>query len=130
MVGTGKPLDGKNLMQQKSIIKNYFRAFYEEFKDEWIDRKNYMITQSQGIQIICELFHNVHQRCISYENGNLTVEAFRKQINKLKDITIDLPTGQNVKFTWSKSIISPFTSGKAMQALVKSILRSYPPYYE
>jgi len=130
IVGTGKPLDGKNPMQQTSIVKNYFRAFSQEFNKEWIDRENYMITQSQGIQIICALFRNVHQRCIMYENGILDIESFRRQINKLKEVTIDLPTGQNLKITWLKNIFSPLTSGRSMQIVIRTILKNYPPYDE
>lgn len=130
MVGTGAPLNGQKMLKQKSVIKNYFKAFSEEFSNEWTHRTNYILTKAQGIQLMCQLFPNVHQRCILYEKKELTVKAFRNQISKLKERTITLPTGDISQIDWSKERFAPFTSGKAMQMLKIELLKALPPYEE
>jgi len=128
IVGTGKPLDGKRELEQRTIIKNYFEAFKEEYPTEWDDQKNYVLTKAQGIELICALFPNVHQRCLLYEKKELIVDAFRSQISKLKQKKITLPDGSPASMTWSKETFSPFTSGKAMKWLKNELLKALPPY--
>ena len=129
-MGTGKPLDGKRQLEQKTILKSYFKAFSEEFPKEWTDRKNFVLTKAQGIQLICSLFPNIHQRCLLYEKKELTVDAFRRQIDRLKQKKITLPDGRPTSINWSKKDFSPFTSGKAMKWLKRELLKALPPYEE
>lgn len=130
ILGTGKPLDGKRELEQKTILKSYFKAFSEEYQKEWSDRKNFALTKAQGIELICTLFPNVHQRCLLYEKRELTVDAIRRQIGKLKEKRITLPDGRPAPITWSRDDFSPFTSGKAMKWLKKELLNALPPYEE
>ena len=130
MVGTGAPLNGQKMLRQKSVIKNYFKAFSEEFADEWADRDKYVLTKAQGIQLMCELFPNIHQRCILYEKKELTVQAFRNQVSKLRGRKIKLPTGDISNIDWSRERFAPFTSGKTMKMLKTELLKALPPYEE
>jgi len=130
IVGTGKPLAGKSRLEQRTILKNYFKAFSEVFDKEWNDRKNYVLTKAQGIELMCELFPNVHQRCLLYEGKSLTVNAFKRQIEKLKERKITLPTKAVVPLNWLRDNFAPFTSGKAMKLLKKELQKALPPYEE
>jgi DGQHR domain-containing protein len=128
IVGTGKVLDGKSVLEQKTILKNYFKAFKEIFEDQWKDRKQFVLTKAQGIELMCSLFPNIHQRCLLYQGKSLTVDAFKNEITKLKERKITLPTNVTVRVNWSRENFAPFTSGKAMKWLRKELLKALPPY--
>ena len=128
IVGTGKPLDGKIAIEQRTILKTYFKAFSEVFDKAWKDRRNYVLTKAQGIEFMCALFPNVHQRCLLYEEGSLNIDAFKKQIKKLKERKITLPTNDVVPVNWSKDKFAPFTSGKAMKWIKRELQKALPPY--
>lgn len=127
LVKPGGSLQGKSKMAVKTILKNYFKAFKEEFAKEWDDRKNYVLTKSMGIYLMCALFGNVYRRCDLYEGRSIETSAFRRQLQKLKNAKVSITSEVKLDFDWSSEKFGTYTSGKGLDFVRTELLRNVPP---
>ena len=85
-----KLVDAKNNMTEKNykIIKNYFTAWSNVFKNVWFVRNN-TLTKSAAFRFICYLFSYVQEvlELISSDKGkkDFRIAAFEKVVIEIKD---------------------------------------------
>jgi len=94
-----------DIKQQVLILKNYFSAAKNIFKDEWGTNK-YILTKTLGFNALMYLFPKLHNECLC-EQDILGNKTFEKYFDKLK----------KKKFTFSSSEWGAFGGKKGAKAL-------------
>ena len=118
-MGKGGILSKKTAAQQAAVFKAYLRAVQELFPSAW-GSKTHVLTIGMGLEIVLSVFKDVVMLCHAHEGGQLTVEAFKNQLQPMVGARITL-LGQPTPLDWTSSIFSNLSSRQAKAEIKKEL---------
>jgi DGQHR domain-containing protein len=117
--GKGGILSEMTSAQQAKIFKSFLRALAESFPNAW-GSKEHVLTKAMGLEIVLSVFNNVVLRCQSFEGGQLTEEAFKRQLSPIVGAQI-LLLGHETPLDWSSVVFSKLSNKPAKAEIKKEM---------
>lgn len=126
-LSNGGVLYSKTSGQQITIFTSYFSAFKEVYNDAWSNQEDFMLTKTQGFELMCGIFRELKSRCDLFEGQQYTKEAFKKQLNATivgKLISLKLRDNQNISIPldWKSSNFGNFSTRQWMVEIRKEVI--------
>jgi hypothetical protein len=115
---SGGVLAGKTPAQQAVIFKEYFKGVQQVWPEAWGNTREFMLRRPMGIETILSVFGAVKHRCDLNEGRQYIAEAFERQLQILKGVSIKLPGGGSLPLTWARGPFGPL-SNKAGKTLIR-----------
>lgn len=126
-LSNGGVLYSKTSGQQITILTSYFNAFKETYSEAWENQKDYMLTKTQGFELMCGVFRELKNRCDLFEGQQYTKDAFNKQLaSNLVGKTISLKLRDNqsisIPLDWRSANFGTFSTRQWMVEIRKEVV--------
>lgn len=120
-VTSGGKLASKSVPDKAQIIKEYLKAIRQTWPVAWDDRKNYNLTSPIGFEMLLSVFPNVLHRVDLNAGKQYTAANIAKQMEVLREVTIEMPDGGKLDLDWLRGTMGAFASAGTRVVLTRRL---------